>query len=121
MSSRLLDSLLLQLPVEILGMHLHDTRGMALADAWCAMALGVRRFDASIGGLGGCPFAPGLAGNLATEHLALMAQHCGLETGIDLDALCKVIDTASRIVGYQVGGHSRAWWARGGRVQGGLR
>lgn len=119
--SRLLDSLLLHLPVEILGMHLHDTRGMALADAWCAMALGVRRFDASIGGLGGCPFAPGAAGNLATEDLALMAQQCGLETGIDLDALCRAIDTASRIVGYQVGGHSRAWLARGGRVQDGLR
>jgi hydroxymethylglutaryl-CoA lyase len=81
----------------------------------------VRRFDASIGGLGGCPFAPGAAGNLATEDLALMAQQCGLETGIDLDALCRAIDTASRIVGYQVGGHSRAWLARGGRVQDGLR
>ena len=50
-----------------------------------------------------------------------MAQQCELETGIDLDALCRAIDTASRIVGYQVGGHSRAWLARGGRVQDGLR
>jgi len=90
---------------------------MALADAWCAMARGVRRFNASIGGLGGCPFAPGAAGNLATEDLALMAQQCGFETGIDLDALGRAIDTARRIVGYAVGGHSRAWLARSGRVQ----
>lgn len=110
--ARLLDTLLPQLGAETLGMHFHDTRGMALANAWCAIARGVRRFDASIGGLGGCPFAPGAAGNLATEDLVLMAQQCGLDTGIDLPALGVAIDTASRIVGYEVGGHSRAWLAR---------
>ena len=61
------------------------------------------------------------AASIAEVPLALMAQQCGLETGIDLDALCRAIDTASRIVGYQVGGNSRAWLARGGRVQDGLR
>lgn len=94
------------------GMHLHDTRGMALANAWCAIGEGVRRFDASIGGLGGCPFAPGAAGNLATEDLVLMAQQCGMETGIDLERLLDAVDLAGRLVGYPVGGRSHRWQAR---------
>lgn len=97
------------------GMHLHDTRGMALANAWCAIGEGVRRFDASIGGLGGCPFAPGAAGNLATEDLVLMARQCGMDTGIDLNRLLDAVDVASRLVGYRVGGRSYRWQARSRR------
>ena len=92
-----------------LGMHFHDTRGMALANAWAAMGLGVRRFDASIGGLGGCPFAPSAAGNLATEDLALMAQQCGFATGIDLPRLADAVALAQQLVGYPVGGRSMRW------------
>jgi len=109
---RVLDALLPVLPADSIGMHFHDTRGMALANAWSAIKAGVRRFDASIGGVGGCPFAPGAAGNLATEDLVLMAQQCGFATGIDLKALCAAIDTTSRLVGYPVGGRSKAWLAR---------
>lgn len=109
---RVLGALLARMPAERVGMHFHDTRGMALANAWAAIGHGVRRFDASIGGLGGCPFAPGAAGNLATEDLAIMAQQCGFATGIDLGALLDAVDTTSRLVGYQVGGRSARWLAR---------
>ena len=106
------DLLLLTLPhldVRQLGIHLHDTRGMALANAWAALELGIRRFDSSIGGLGGCPFAPGAEGNLATEDLVLMAQHCGMATGVHLPALLEALAVAQELVGYAVGGHSARW------------
>jgi hydroxymethylglutaryl-CoA lyase len=109
---RVLGALLARMPAEQVGLHLHDTRGMALANAWTAIGHGVRHFDASIGGVGGCPFAPGAAGNLATEDLALMAQQCGFDTGIDLAALLDAVDTTSQLVGYRVGGRSARWLAR---------
>ncbi|MBI2221312.1 MAG: hydroxymethylglutaryl-CoA lyase [Acidobacteria bacterium] len=68
-------------------LHLHDTRGTALANVLTAIDLGVRTFDASAGGLGGCPYAPGATGNLATEDLMYMLDGLGVETGVDLDAL----------------------------------
>jgi hydroxymethylglutaryl-CoA lyase len=68
-------------------LHLHDTRGTALACTYRAMQLGVASFDASCGGLGGCPYAPGAAGNLATEDLVYLAQRCGIQTGVDLHQL----------------------------------
>ena len=79
---------------ERLAIHLHDTRGMAVANAWAALEAGIRRFDASVGGIGGCPFAPGAAGNLATEDLVLMAERSGFATGISLDGLLEAIDFA---------------------------
>ncbi|MDP7008776.1 MAG: hydroxymethylglutaryl-CoA lyase [Phycisphaerales bacterium] len=72
-------------------LHLHDTRGTALANAFAAMQLGVRRFDTSCGGLGGCPYAPGSAGNLATEDLVYFASKMGIETGVDLQLLFDAI------------------------------
>ncbi len=72
-------------------LHLHDTHGTALACASFAMQLGVRRFDASSGGLGGCPYAPGAAGNLATEDLVYFANRMGIETGLDLDQLISAV------------------------------
>ena len=73
--------------VERLAMHFHDTRGTALANVTAALELGVRCFDASTGGTGGCPYAPGAAGNLATEDLVYLLDREGLSHGIDLDAL----------------------------------
>jgi hydroxymethylglutaryl-CoA lyase len=67
--------------------HFHDTRGLALANVLAALQVGVRRFDASLAGIGGCPHAPGSSGNVATEDLAFMLQAMGCETGIDLDVL----------------------------------
>ena len=76
-----------KLPAEKLAVHLHDTRGTALANALAALGCGIATVDASVGGLGGCPYAPGASGNLATEDLVYMLHGMGIETGIDLDKL----------------------------------
>jgi hydroxymethylglutaryl-CoA lyase len=65
---------------------------MAVANAWAALEAGVRRFDASVGGIGGCPFAPGAAGNIATEDIAFMLQLMDIDTGIDLQKLAVAAD-----------------------------
>ena len=79
--------LLTHMPVEQLAMHFHDTRGTALANVLAALEQGVAIFDSSSGGLGGCPYAPGASGNLATEDLLYMLHGMGIETGVDLDAV----------------------------------
>jgi hydroxymethylglutaryl-CoA lyase len=84
------------LPVNL---HFHNTRGAALANVLAALQLGVDDFDASVGGLGGCPYAPGASGNVATEELVHMVEDMGVDTAIDLDALLDVAATAERIVG----------------------
>jgi hydroxymethylglutaryl-CoA lyase len=76
-----------RVPVERLAGHFHDTYGQALANIYAAMECGVRVFDASVSGLGGCPYAPGAAGNVATEDLVYMLDGMGVETGVDLDRL----------------------------------
>ncbi|RNF40549.1 hydroxymethylglutaryl-CoA lyase [Planococcus salinus] len=72
--------------------HFHDTRKMALANILAALQAGVNRFDASAGGLGGCPFAPGATGNVATEDVVNMLHRMNIDTGIDVDALCKAVE-----------------------------
>lgn len=81
--------LLHDLPADRLALHFHDTRGTALANALAALDLGIRAFDASAGGLGGCPYAPGATGNLATEDLVYMLSGLGQDSGVDLDALMR--------------------------------
>ncbi|HEU4939853.1 MAG TPA: hydroxymethylglutaryl-CoA lyase [Vicinamibacterales bacterium] len=76
-----------RVPLHAIALHLHDTRGTALANVLTALELGIGTFDASAGGLGGCPYAPGATGNLATEDLVYMLNGLGIETGIDLSAL----------------------------------
>lgn len=105
----LFSALLTQFPAEKCAAHFHDTRAMALANVYAALELGVRRFDASVGGLGGCPFAPGAAGNLATEDLVAMLHQMGLSTGIDLEKLLAVADLAGRFVERPIGGRMKAW------------
>jgi len=82
-----LEVLLKQVPIERLALHFHDTRGTALANVLTALSAGVRTFDASAGGLGGCPFAPGAAGNLATDDLIYMLDGLGMVTGVTLGPL----------------------------------
>jgi hydroxymethylglutaryl-CoA lyase len=72
------------------GIHLHNTRGLGLANALAAIEAGLTTLDSSLGGLGGCPFAPGASGNIVTEDLAFMLEAMGLRTGIDLDRLLAV-------------------------------
>jgi len=82
------------------GLHLHDTRGTALTNAFAAHGMGVRRFDTSLGGLGGSPFAPGAGGNLATEDLVLLFEDLGISTGIDLDALLETGRWLAEVLGH---------------------
>ena len=84
------------------GLHLHDSRGTALVNAYAALQLGVRRFDTSVGGLGGSPFAEGAAGNLATEELVYLVQSLGYETGIHLDVLLQASSLTAEIIGHPV-------------------
>lgn len=99
-------------PPSCTAVHLHDTRGFGLANAWVALEAGVRRFDASAGGIGGCPFAPGAAGNLATEDLVLMAHQCGLHTGISMSGLAAAVAFAEDRLGRPLGGRSMGWHRR---------
>ncbi len=92
--------------------HFHDTRAMGLANVYAAFNSGVTQFDASIGGLGGCPFAPGATGNVATEDVAMMFAQMGVATGVDLPALLKASDLAIELTGTTKGGRSRAWLDR---------
>lgn len=89
--------------------HLHDTRGLAAAMAWAALDLGVRRFDASLGGLGGCPFAPGATGNVATEDLVYLLESCGLDTGIEIQALREAVALAAEATERPLGGRILTW------------
>lgn len=92
--------------------HFHDTRAMGLANVYAAYTSGVKQFDASIGGLGGCPFAPGATGNVATEDVVMMFAQMGVATGIDLEALLKASDLAIELTGTTKGGRSRPWLDR---------
>ena len=89
--------------------HLHDTRGLAQALAWTACDLGVRKFDASIGGLGGCPFAPGATGNVATEDLVYMLEACGFDTGISVEGLRAAVSIAAEATEQPLGGRILRW------------
>jgi hydroxymethylglutaryl-CoA lyase len=85
-----------------LNLHFHNTRGTGLANVLAALELGVADFDASVGGLGGCPYAPGATGNIATEELIHMVEDMGVDTGIDLDAMIEAAADAERIIGRQL-------------------
>lgn len=97
---RLVASALRVVPAEDLTLHFHNTRGLGLANVLAAYQAGARRFDAALGGLGGCPFAPGATGNICTEDLASMAHEMGIATGLDLDALIRLSRDLPRLVGH---------------------
>jgi hydroxymethylglutaryl-CoA lyase len=89
-----------RVPLHAIALHFHDTRGTALANVLTALELGIATFDASAGGLGGCPYAPGATGNLATEDLIYMLSGLGIETGIDLSALLEASAFIEPLVGH---------------------
>jgi len=103
-TQRILDLFIAELPLEQIALHLHDTRGTALANVLVGLQAGVTTFDASVAGLGGCPYAPGAAGNLATEDLVYTLHGMGIETGIDLDKLWQAGQVAEAIVGRELPG-----------------
>jgi len=88
----------------VVGLHLHDTRGTGLANAYAALQRGVTRFDASVGGLGGCPYAPGASGNVATEDLVHLLDDLGVTTGVSLERLIAAAHLAEEIVGRRLPG-----------------
>jgi hydroxymethylglutaryl-CoA lyase len=98
-SRQIVERVLGELPLEAVAMHMHDTRGTALANIVVGLELGVRHFDAAVGGMGGCPYAPGAAGNVATEDLVYMLQGMGIATGLDLERLVEAAKAAGSIVG----------------------
>lgn len=106
---RILQPLISTHGAALFNVHLHDTRGMAVTNAYAALECGVRSFDGSIGGLGGCPFAPGATGNVATENLAYLLEREGLHTGLDMDRLQQAVAVAERITGLALGGAVTTW------------
>jgi hydroxymethylglutaryl-CoA lyase len=103
-TARILRRALDEIEPRQIAMHMHDTRGTALANIVVGLELGIRDFDASVGGLGGCPYAPGAAGNCATEDLVYMLHGMGIDTGIDLERLVEAGKAAESIVGRKLPG-----------------
>lgn len=92
---RVVEAVAAQVPLERIALHFHDTRGTALANVLTALHLGIATFDASAGGLGGCPYAPGATGNLATEDLLYMLDGMSIDTGVSIEGVAR----ASRVIG----------------------
>lgn len=107
-----------EVPGPELRLHFHDTRGAALANVLAAMDAGAAGFDGSVGGLGGCPYAPGASGNVATEDLVAMLDAMGVETGVDLEALLDAAWFAEETVGRPLSGKVKAALPRPGRAGG---
>ena len=103
-TARILERMLGEIAPARLAMHMHDTRGTALANVLVGLEMGIRDFDASVGGMGGCPYAPGAAGNLATEDLVYMLRGMGVATGIDLERLVEAGKVAESVVGRSLPG-----------------
>lgn len=97
---------------EDLGCHFHDTRAMAIANVYAAIEAGVRQFDSSAGGLGGCPFAPGAKGNVATEDVVLLCESMGFATGVNMPRLLEAVALLSDYIGTPQGGRSHYWLTR---------
>ena len=96
----LLDAVRAAAPGLAVGAHFHDTRGTGQANALAAVLSGVTQLDASVGGLGGCPFAPGASGNIATEELVYWTSDAGIASGVDLGALVEAARVTERAVGH---------------------
>lgn len=105
----ILDSLILSHGAERLGCHFHDTRAMGLANVFAATEAGIRYFDAAIAGLGGCPFAPGASGNVATEDVVMLLQQMGYEVDANLAELIQASDIAAKVTGSASGSRARRW------------
>jgi hydroxymethylglutaryl-CoA lyase len=101
---RLVQRVLQRLPASALTLHFHNTRGLGLSNVLAAYEAGARRFDASLGGLGGCPFAPGASGNICTEDLVNLCEEMGIDTGIDLPHLLTMSRRLPDLLGHEMPG-----------------
>ncbi|WP_176054310.1 hydroxymethylglutaryl-CoA lyase [Paraburkholderia caribensis] len=102
--ARLVKRVLQRVPADALTLHFHNTRGLGLANVLAAYEAGARRFDAALGGLGGCPFAPGASGNICTEDLVNLCDEIGIPTGVDLQKLIALSRTLPALLGHDVPG-----------------
>lgn len=100
--TELVDLVLPRVGTRPLGAHFHNTRGSGLASAWAAVSAGVTRLDSSVGGLGGCPFAPGASGNIPTEDLVYLLRDSGIDVDVDLDAAIAAARVARDVVGHEL-------------------
>lgn len=105
----LLSRLLNVAPADTFSCHFHDTRAMGLANVYAALKQGIRRFDASIAGMGGCPFAPGASGNVATEDVVMLCEQMGFSTGVDMPALLDAANLAIQLTQGTTGGNAKPW------------
>jgi hydroxymethylglutaryl-CoA lyase len=105
----LMDELTTTFNSDLLACHFHDTRAMGLANTYAAIETGIKRFDASIAGLGGCPFAPGASGNVATEDLVMMCEQMGLSTQVDMPKLLAASQLAIELTQTAHGGNALPW------------
>jgi isopropylmalate/homocitrate/citramalate synthase len=103
------------IPLDAIGLHFHDTRGTALANVHAGLRRGVTTFDSSAGGLGGCPFAPGATGNLATEDLLYFLERMGVESGVTLDGVARASGAVAEVLGRSLPSRARAAWAASAR------
>ncbi|WP_321905568.1 hydroxymethylglutaryl-CoA lyase [Paraburkholderia tropica] len=116
-TQRLIAACAHDVPLERLAGHFHDTWGMAASNVYAALESGVSVFDASVGGLGGCPYSPGASGNVATEDLVWLCEGLGIETGVDLAALVETGTWICAALGRPNASRtSRAWQARAARL-----
>jgi hydroxymethylglutaryl-CoA lyase len=100
--ARVLEKVLAAVPSESIAVHFHDTRGTALANILASLQMGISTVDSAIGGLGGCPYAPGASGNVATEDVVFMLGGMGVETGVDMDKLVDAARMAATVVGHEL-------------------
>jgi hydroxymethylglutaryl-CoA lyase len=105
----MMDHLVGQHGSDLLACHFHDTRAMGLANVYAAIESGIRRFDSALGGLGGCPFAPGAKGNVATEDVVMMCEQMGFDTGVNMPALLEAVALVSQMTGMEQGGRAHYW------------
>jgi hydroxymethylglutaryl-CoA lyase len=98
-AKEMLRAVSMHVPAAHLAMHFHDTYGQALANLYAGMEEGVRVIDAAAGGLGGCPFAPGATGNVATEDVVYMLEGMGIRTGVDMGKLLAATNEITRLIG----------------------
>ncbi|WOX05896.1 hydroxymethylglutaryl-CoA lyase [Microbulbifer pacificus] len=107
--ARLMGELAREYSADRLACHFHDTRAFGVANVYAAVEAGIRKFDSAIGGIGGCPFAPGATGNVASEDVVMLLEQMGFDTGIDLPALMAAGQLVGDMLGIAAGGRAYAW------------